>query len=127
MEDANIETTQAIQSLATLGLRVEDSYGGSGFWQDVMEYARKGKVRVDELKRAGNEIWHFTKWNDPVDALSTFAQVNAQDVLVEETQKTVEEADPVEYECIMSVFILSLCAAQVWAISVNSVKDSCPK
>ena len=53
--------------------------------------------------------------------------MNAQDVLVEETQKTVEEADPVEYECIMSIFILSLCAAQVWAISVNSVKDSCPK
>ena len=48
MEDAERETTQAIQSLATLGLHVADSYGGSSFWQDVMEYARKGKVRVDE-------------------------------------------------------------------------------
>ena len=87
-------TTQAIQSVATLGLRVEDSYGGSGFWQDVIEYARKGKVQVDELKKAGDEIRNFTGWNDPVDALSTFAQVNAQDVLVEEKRKRAEEADP---------------------------------
>ena len=94
MEDAERETTQAIQSVATLGLRVEDSYGGSGFWQDVIEYARKGKVRVDELKKAGDEIRNFTGWNDPVDALSAFAQVNAQDVLVEEKRKRVEEVDP---------------------------------
>ena len=80
--------------MATLGLRVEDSYGGSGFWQDVIEYARKGKVRVDELKKAGDEIRNFTGWNDPVDALSAFAQVNAQDVLVEEKRKRAEEADP---------------------------------
>ena len=70
---------------ATLGLRVEDSYGGSDFWQDAMEYARKGKVRVDELKRAGDEIQNFIGWSDPVEALSAFAQVNAQDVLLEET------------------------------------------
>ena len=44
MEDAERETTQAIQSIATLGLHVEDSYGGSGFWQDAMDYARKRKV-----------------------------------------------------------------------------------
>ena len=47
MEDVERETTQAIQFVATLGLRVEDSYGGSGFWQDVMDYARKRKVQVD--------------------------------------------------------------------------------
>ena len=70
MEDAERETTQAIQPVASLGLCVEDSYGGSGFWQDVIEYARKGKVRVDELKKAGDEIRNFTRWNDPVDILS---------------------------------------------------------
>ena len=93
MEDAERETTQAIQSVATLGLRVEDSYGGSGFWQDVMDYARKGKVRVDELKRAGDEIWNFIGWNDPIDVLSAFAQVNAQEVLVEEKRKRAEEVN----------------------------------
>ena len=31
MEDAESETTQVIQSLTTLGLCVEESYGGSGF------------------------------------------------------------------------------------------------
>ena len=41
-----------------------------------------------------DEIRNFTGWNDTVDALSAFAQVNAQDVLVEETQKRVEEVDP---------------------------------
>ena len=56
-----------------------------------MEYARKGKVRVDELKRAGDEIQKFTGWNDPVDALSAFSQVSAQDVLMEEKQNRVEE------------------------------------
>ena len=49
---------------------------------------------MDELKRAGDEIRHFIRWHDLVDALSAFAQVNAQDVLVEETQKRVEEVDP---------------------------------
>ena len=43
MEDAERETTQAIQPVASLGLCVEDSYGGSGFWQDVIEYAKKGR------------------------------------------------------------------------------------
>ena len=93
MKDAKRETTQVIQSVTTLGLCVKDSYGGSRFWQDVMEYARKGKVRVNELKRAGDEIWNFTGWDDPVDALSTYAQVNAQEVLVEEKRKRVEEND----------------------------------
>ena len=74
-------------------MHIEDSYAGSGFWQDVMDYARKGKVQVDELKRAGDEIRNFTGWNDLVDALSTFAQVNAQDVLVEEKRKRVEEVN----------------------------------
>ena len=94
IEDAEKETTQAIQSVATLGLHVEDSYGGSGFQPDVMEYARKEKVQVDELKRVGDEIRNITGWNDPVDALSAFTQVNAQDVLVEEKRKRAEEADP---------------------------------
>ena len=85
MEDAERETTQAIQSMATLGFHVEDSYGGSGFWQDMMDYSRKGKVQEDELKRASDEIRNFIGWNDPVDALSAFAQANAQYVLVEET------------------------------------------
>ena len=58
-----------------------------------MEDARKGKVRVDELKRAGDEIRHFTGWNDPVDTLSAFAQVNAQDILVEEKRNKVEEVN----------------------------------
>ena len=40
MEDAKRETTQAIQSVATVGLHVQDSHGGSSFWEDVMEYAR---------------------------------------------------------------------------------------
>ena len=61
-----------------------------------MEYARKGKVRVDELKRAGDEIRHFTGWNDLVDALSTFAQVNVQDLLVEEKRKKAEEDNPIK-------------------------------
>ena len=90
MEDAKRETTQAIQSVATLGLCVEDSYGRSSFWQDVVEYAIKGKVQVDEFKRVGDAIQNITGWNDRVDALSTFAQVNARDVLVEETHKRVE-------------------------------------
>ena len=87
MEDAEKEITQEIQYVATLGLHVEDSYGGFGFWPDVMEYARKGKVQVDELKRVGDEIRNITRWNDLVDALSAFAQV--KDVLVEDTQKRV--------------------------------------
>ena len=33
----------------------------------------------------------------------------------------------VEYECIMAVFTLSLWTSQVRAISVNSIKGSCPK
>ena len=33
----------------------------------------------------------------------------------------------VEYECIMAIFTLSLWTTQVWAISINSVKGSCPK
>ena len=41
MEDAERETTQVIQSLETLGFHVKDSYGGSSFWQDVMEYAKR--------------------------------------------------------------------------------------
>ena len=60
IEDAERKTIQAIQSVATLGLHVEDSYGGSGFQPDVMEYARKEKVQVDELKRVGDEIRNFT-------------------------------------------------------------------
>ena len=83
MEDAEKETTQALQYVATLGLHVEDSYGGSGFRPYVMEYARKGKAQVDELKRVGDEIRNITGCNDPVDELSAFAQV--KDVLVEDT------------------------------------------
>ena len=49
---------------------------------------------MDELKRQGDEIQHFTRWNDLVEALSAFAQANAQDVLVEETQKRVKDVDP---------------------------------
>ena len=96
MEDAERETTQVIQSVATLGLRVEDSYGGCGFRPDVMEYARKGKVQVDELERVGNEIQNITGWNDPVDALSAFAQVNVQDLVVEEKRKKAEEDNPIK-------------------------------
>ena len=33
----------------------------------------------------------------------------------------------VEYERIMAVFTLSLWIVQVWAISVNSIKGSCPR
>ena len=33
----------------------------------------------------------------------------------------------VEYECIMTIITLSLWIAQVWAISINSVKSICPK
>ena len=33
----------------------------------------------------------------------------------------------VEYKCIMAVFTLSFWIAQVSAISVNSIKGSCPK
>ena len=33
----------------------------------------------------------------------------------------------VEYKCIMDVFTLSLCIAQVWAICVISINGSCPK
>ena len=73
MEDEERKPIEAIQSVTTLGLLVKDSYGGSGFWQDVVEYVRIGKVREDELKRAGDEIQNFTRWNDPVDTLLAFA------------------------------------------------------
>ena len=50
---------------------------------------------MDELKRVGDEIRNITGWNDPVDALSAFTQVNVQDLLVEEKRKKVEEDNPI--------------------------------
>ena len=44
---------------------------------------------MDELKRAGDEIHNFTVWNDRAYALSTFTQVNAQDILLEEKRKMI--------------------------------------
>ena len=60
IEDVERKKIQVIQSVTTLGLRVEDSHGVSDFWQDVVEYSKKGKVREDELKSAGDEIRNFT-------------------------------------------------------------------
>ena len=79
--------------MATLGLCVEDSYGGSGFRLDV-EYARKGKVQVDELKKREMKYGTSLDGIDLVDALSAFTQVNAQDVPMEEKRKRNEEVDP---------------------------------
>ena len=42
-----------------------------------------------------------------------------------EWAKEVEET--VEYQCIMDVFTLSSLSAQVRAICVNNIKNSCPK
>ena len=96
IEDAERKTIQAIQFVATFGLRVEDSYSGFDFWQDVVEYSRKGKVREDELKSADDEIRNFTGWNDPVETLSTIAQMNVQDLLMEEKRKKVEEDNQIK-------------------------------
>ena len=39
----------------------------------------------------------------------------------------IPDVHGVEYECIMTVFTLSLWTTQVWAIFVNSIKGSCPR
>ena len=52
-------------------------------------------------------------------------KIKLEDFIQKNRQETTKE--DVKYECIMAVFTLSLWTAQVWAISVNSIKGSCPK
>ena len=65
------------------------------------------RTRIDSLKEC--------KWKGPPAS-------NKRIVIVGPESPRV-----VEYECIIAVFILSLWTGQVWAISVNSIKGSCPK
>ena len=62
---------------------------GVGFWPTVFECEKKGKINFEDLKLADRNVRRVTRWSDPVDNNTSFAEVvcDNYEALVEEEEK----------------------------------------
>ena len=68
---------------------------GVGFWPTVFECEKKGKIDLEDLQLANRKVRRGTRWLDPVDNKTSFAEVVCDNYegLVQEKRKRTDEED----------------------------------
>jgi hypothetical protein len=69
---------------------------GAGFWPTVFECEKKGKIDSEDLEIADRNMRRVTRWTDPVDDKTTFAEVvceNYEALVEEKRERTGDEDD----------------------------------
>ena len=89
-EEAEAKKASAMYYSATAGLRLDDKPCRSSFWEKVVSSAQKQKLKMEDLRVAGDSVRKNTGWDVPVDAMTVYAQMaehQEHEVIVEKKGK----------------------------------------
>ena len=93
-EEAEAKKASAMYYSATTGLHLDDTPCRSSFWEKVVSSALKEKLKMEDLRVAGDSVRKNTRWDVPVDAMTIYAQMvehHEHEVIVEEKRKRSNE------------------------------------
>ena len=93
-EEAEAKKASAMYYSATAGLRLDDKPCRSSFWEKVVSSAQKQKLKMEDLRVAGDSVRKNTGWDVPVDAMTVYAQMaehQEHEVIVEEKRKRPDD------------------------------------
>jgi hypothetical protein len=99
VEEEDAQHVDAMHYAATAGIRVgrenlKPIESRAGFWPTVFECEKKGKIEAEDLELAGRNVKRVTGWTDPVDNITSLAEVvcdNYEALVDEKRKKTADE------------------------------------
>jgi hypothetical protein len=99
VEEEDARHVDAMHYAATAGIRVgrenlKPIESRAGFWPTVFECEKKGKIEAEDLELAGRNVKRVTGWTDPVDDITSVAEVvcdNYEALVDEKRKKTADE------------------------------------
>jgi hypothetical protein len=102
VEEEDVQHVDAMQYAATVGIQARQENlkpieTRAGFWLTIFVYKKKGKIHSEDFELGGQNVKRVTGWADPVDNITSFAEVvcDNYEALVDEKRKRTGDEDGV--------------------------------